>query len=147
MSELKDSWQPKGPISKKIRERIQKAGKRFHSNDNISEFIEDGEIDLLQAEVQEKLQGVLDSLVIDTEHDHNTQETAKRVAKMYVKETFGGRFKPAPRVTSFPNMGYKSMYTSGPISIKSTCAHHLQNIVGRAWVGICLLYTSPSPRD
>ena len=55
---------------------------------------------------------------------------------MYVKETFGGRFKPAPRVTSFPNMGYKSMYTSGPISIKSTCAHHLQNIVGRAWVGI-----------
>ena len=72
---LKDSWQPKGPISKKIRERIQKAGKRFHSNDNISEFIEDGEIDLLQAEVQEKLQGVLDSLVIDTEHDHNTQET------------------------------------------------------------------------
>ena len=52
---LKDSWQPKGPISKKIRERIQKAGIRFHSNDNISEFIEDGEMDLLQAEVQEKL--------------------------------------------------------------------------------------------
>ena len=133
---LKDSWQPKGPISKKIRERIQKAGKRFHSNDNISEFIEEGEMDLLQQEVQEKLQGVLDSLVIDTENDHNTQETAKRVAKRYVKETFGGRFKSAPRVTSFPNMGYKSMYTSGPISIRSTCAHHFQNIVGRAWVGI-----------
>ena len=33
-------------------------------------------------------------------------------------------------------MGYKSMYTSGPISIRSTCAHHLQNIVGKAWVGI-----------
>ena len=44
-------------------------------------------------------------------------------------ETFGGRYEPVPRVTSFPNMGYKSMYTSGPISIKSTCAHHLQNIV------------------
>jgi GTP cyclohydrolase I len=86
--------------------------------------------------VQEKLQGVLDSLVIDTENDHNTQETAKRVAKMYIRETFGGRFKPAPRVTSFPNMGYKSMYTSGPISIRSTCAHHFQNIVGKAWIGI-----------
>ena len=133
---LKDSWAPEGPISKKIKDRIKNAGKRFHSNDNISEFIEDGEIDLLQAEVQEKLQGVLDSLVIDTENDHNTQETAKRVAKMYIRETFGGRFKPAPRITSFPNMGYKSMYTSGPISIRSTCAHHLQNIVGNAWIGI-----------
>ena len=133
---LKDSWAPSSKVSEKIRSRIKKAGKRFHSNDNISEYIEDGEMDLLQAEVQEKLQGVLDSLVIDTENDHNTNETAKRVAKMYIRETFGGRFKPAPRVTSFPNMGYKSMYTSGPISIRSTCAHHFQNIVGRAWVGI-----------
>jgi len=133
---LKDSWVPEGPISKKIKERIKKAGKRFHANDNIAEYIEDGELEQLQQEVQDKLQGVLESLVIDTEHDHNTQETAKRVAKMYVRETFGGRYKPMPRVTSFPNMGYKSMYTSGPISIKSTCAHHLQNIVGNAWVGI-----------
>ena len=147
MDELKDSWAPKGPISKIIKERIKKAGKRFHANDNIADFIQDGEIEKLQAEVQQKLQGVLDSLVhlvvfvvlllvIDTQNDHNTQETAKRVAKMYVKETFGGRYNPMPRVTSFPNMGYKSMYTSGPISIKSTCAHHLQNIVGKAWVGI-----------
>ena len=133
---LKDSWNAKGPISKTIRDRIRKAGKRFHANDNISEYIEDGEMSQLQAEVQDKLQGVLDSLVIDTENDHNTQETAKRVAKMYINETFGGRFKPMPRVTSFPNMGYKSMYTSGPISIRSTCAHHFQNIVGKAWVGI-----------
>ena len=50
---LKDSWVPEGPISKTIRDRIKKSGKRFHSNDNISEFIEDGEMDLLQAEVQE----------------------------------------------------------------------------------------------
>jgi len=50
---LKDSWMPETPISTKIKERIKKAGKRFHSNDNISEFIEDGEMDQLQAEVQE----------------------------------------------------------------------------------------------
>ena len=52
---LKDSWVPEGPISKTIKERIKKAGKRFHSNDNIAEFIEEGEMELLQAEVQEKL--------------------------------------------------------------------------------------------
>ena len=133
---LKDSWVPEGPISQKIKERIQKAGKRFHANDNISDYIEEGELQQLQDEIQNKLQGVFESLVIDTENDHNTQETAKRVAKMWIRETFGGRYHPFPRVTSFPNMGYKSMYTSGPISIRSTCAHHFQNIVGNAWVGI-----------
>jgi len=133
---LKDSWIPDEPVSKTIRNRLTKAGERFHANDNISKYIEEGELTRLQEEVQEKLQSVLESLVIDTESDHNTQETAKRVAKMYINETFGGRYQPMPRVTSFPNMGYKSMYTSGPISIRSTCAHHFQNIVGNAWVGI-----------
>ena len=88
---LKDSWMPDEPVSKTIKNRITKAGKRFHANDNISEYIEDGELQKLQTEVQEKLQGVLESLVIDTDNDHNTQETAKRVAKMYINETFGGR--------------------------------------------------------
>tara|TARA_Y100000114_G_scaffold153549_1_gene173739 strand:+ start:776 stop:1492 length:717 start_codon:yes stop_codon:yes gene_type:complete len=133
---LKDSWVPEGPISKTIRERIEKSGKRFHANDNISEYIKDGELEKLQEEVQEKMQALLSSLVIDTEKDHNTQDTARRVAKMWLREVFGGRYKPMPKVTSFPNMGYKSMYTSGPISIRSTCAHHFQNIVGNAWVGI-----------
>lgn len=123
-------------ISKVIKERIKAKNKRFHCNDNISEFIQDGELDQLQKEVEGKLQEVMESLVIDTEHDHNTNDTARRVAKMYVKEIFGGRFQPTPRITSFPNMGYKSLYTSGPISIRSTCAHHFQNIVGKAWIGI-----------
>jgi len=133
---LKDSWVPDEPISKTIADRIKKAGKRFHANDNISKFIEDGELDELQQEVTDKMQELLNSLVIDTKSDHNTQDTARRVAKMWIKEVFGGRYAPMPKVTSFPNMGYKSMYTSGPISIRSTCAHHFQNIVGNAWVGI-----------
>ena len=123
-------------ISETIKQRLKEAGVNFRANDNISEHITPEEVKLLQEEVQEKMQGVLESLVIDTTNDHNTQDTAKRVAKMWVKETFGGRYKPMPKVTSFPNMGYKSMYTSGPISIRSTCAHHFQNIVGKAWVGI-----------
>lgn len=119
-----------------IRDRIRKAGARFHSNDNISEFINLDEIDQLQAEVEDAMQAVLEALVIDTDNDHNTNETAKRVAKMFINETFGGRYAPVPRVTSFPNMGYNSLYTTGPISIRSTCAHHFQNIVGKCWVGI-----------
>ncbi len=123
-------------ISQKIRERILDAHGRFHANDNIAEYIHDGEIDQLVDEVAEQMQGVLESLVIDTDHDHNTADTARRVAKMFVLETFSGRYRPVPKVTAFPNLGYKSLYTTGPISIRSTCAHHFQNIVGRCWVGI-----------
>jgi GTP cyclohydrolase I len=123
-------------LSEVIRERLKKAGARFHCNDNISDYVTQKEVDQLVDEVAAKMQGVLESLVIDTENDHNTQETARRVAKMFVKETFSGRYLPAPKVTAFPNLGYKSLYTTGPISIRSTCAHHFQNIVGRCWVGI-----------
>ena len=123
-------------ISEKIRQRIKEAGARFHSNDNISNYIKEGELEELQAEVQAGFQDVLQALVIDTENDHNTQETAKRVAKMFLKETFSGRYVPTPRITAFPNMGYRSLYTTGPISVKSVCAHHFQNIVGKCWVGI-----------
>lgn len=124
-------------LSQVIRERIKLAGARYHCNDNISEFIEnDSELDELVDEVTEKFQGVLESLIIDTDNDHNTQDTARRVAKMFIKETFSGRYRAIPKVTSFPNMGYKSLYTTGPISIRSTCAHHFQNIVGKCWVGI-----------
>lgn len=127
---------PYTKISNIIRNRINMAGARFHCNDNIAEYIEEGEMEQLVDEVAERMQGVLESLVIDTDHDHNTHDTARRVAKMFVLETFSGRYRPVPRVTAFPNMGYKSLYTTGPITIRSTCAHHFQNIVGHCWVGI-----------
>ena len=73
-----------------IKERIVTAKARFNANDNIAEFVKPGELELLQNEVQNEMQRVLSSLVIDTEHDHNTKETAKRVAKMFLNETFGG---------------------------------------------------------
>jgi GTP cyclohydrolase I len=128
--------QLKLPPSQRIRQRLENAKHRYHSNDNIADYINDGELDELQEEVALKLEEVLQSLVIDTVSDHNTQDTANRVAKMFIKETFSGRYRPVPKVTAFPNMGYQSLYTTGPISIRSTCAHHFQNIVGRCWVGI-----------
>ena len=125
------------PMSEVIRNRIRQAGARFHANDNIADYINsDDEINRLVDEVAGQFQGVLNSLVIDTQNDHNTQDTARRVAKMFVRETFSGRYRSVPKVTAFPNLGYKSLYTTGQISIRSTCAHHFQNIVGRCWVGI-----------
>lgn len=120
-----------------IKKRIQSAGASFHANDNISRFIQAGELELLQAEVEEKIKGVLESLVIDIENDHNTQETAKRVAKMYLKEVFSGRYVEPPKITEFPNAKHlDEIYTLGPITIRSACSHHLVPITGRAWIGI-----------
>jgi|TARA_B100001964_G_scaffold89747_1_gene100855 GTP cyclohydrolase I len=106
-------------------------------NDNISELLSEEQIGIMQDNVENQFQKVLDALLIDTEKDHNTQETAKRVAKMMVREVFAGRYEPKPRITSFPNANqYDELYLTGPIKIRSTCAHHFQPIVGNAWVGI-----------
>ncbi|MEC5387140.1 GTP cyclohydrolase I [Uliginosibacterium sp. H3] len=124
-------------VSTTIRERIQRAGKRFHANDNISAFIEPGEMERLLEEVAGKMQGVLESLVIDTESDHNTQDTARRVAKMYLNEVFRGRYVPAPPVTEFPNAErLNELMIVGPITVRSACSHHFCPIMGRLWIGL-----------
>jgi GTP cyclohydrolase I len=123
--------------SDRIRARLQAAGQRFRANDNIAAFIEPGELDALTQEVAERIDAVLQSLVIDTTNDHNTKETGARVARMYIGEVFAGRYALAPDLTAFPNVqSYDELYLVGPITIRSTCAHHLQNIRGSCWIGI-----------
>lgn len=125
------------PVSVKIRERVLAARKRFHANDNIAEFIQPGELDHLLDEVTEKMQTVLDSMVIDTENDHNTQDTARRVAKMYLKEVFKGRYTQSPEVTEFPNAEHlNELMIVGPITVRSACSHHLCPVIGQIWIGV-----------
>lgn len=125
------------PVSVKIRERVQAARKRFHANDNIADFIQPGELELLLDEVEEKMKGVLGSLVIDFEHDHNTDETARRVAKMYLKEVFQGRYVKAPTITEFPNAEHlNELMIVGPITVRSACSHHFCPIMGKLWIGV-----------
>jgi GTP cyclohydrolase IA len=125
------------PASDRIRYRLIGAQCRYHANDNISEFIEPGELDELQAEVQEKMHDVLRSLVIDTDSDHNTNDTAKRVAKMFVSEVFRGRYVAMPSVTEFPNFSrLNELMIVGPVKVRSACSHHLCPILGRVWIGV-----------
>ena len=124
-------------MSVKIRERIQTARKRFHANDNIADFIQPGEMEQLLDEVEAKMQGVLDSLVIDTEGDHNTSDTARRVAKMYLNEVFQGRYVKAPRITEFPNAEHlNELMIVGPITVRSACSHHFCPVIGKIWIGV-----------
>jgi GTP cyclohydrolase IA len=125
------------PVSVKIRERLLAARKRFNANDNIAAFVEPGELALLLDEVEVKMQGVLDSLVIDTERDHNTGNTARRVAKMYLNEVFNGRYVNAPAITEFPNAEHlNELMIVGPITVRSACSHHFCPVIGKIWIGV-----------
>ncbi|MFM2033699.1 MAG: hypothetical protein RJA32_334 [Pseudomonadota bacterium] len=125
------------PISEVIRARLKSKQVRFHANDNIAEHIQPGELDSLVDEVSEKVQALLESLVIDTENDHNTRNTSRRVAKMYVNEVFNGRYVAPPALTDFPNISrLNELMIIGPITVRSACSHHLCPIMGRIWIGV-----------
>ena len=125
------------PVSVKIRQRLLAARKRFNANDNISDFVQPGELDKLLDEVEEKMKGVLSSLVIDTANDHNTDDTARRVAKMYVNEVFRGRYFPGPAITEFPNAEHlNELMIVGPITVRSACSHHFCPVIGKIWIGV-----------
>ena len=125
------------PVSERIRNRLRQKDMKFLANDNISTVIEPGDLDALQDEVAEKFMAVLESLVIDVENDHNTRDTARRVAKMYIREVFRGRYALPPAVTEFPNAAsLNELMIVGPITVRSACSHHLCPIMGRIWVGI-----------
>jgi len=125
-------------ISKTIKDRLEQAGKRYWAGDNISEHIQEGELDQLVDELSGKFEGVLGSLVIDTTNDPNSKGTAKRLAKMYVHELMAGRYDPMPAATAFPNDSddrYEGMLFVRS-ELTSMCSHHHQIVRGVAYIGI-----------
>lgn len=123
--------------TEQIRLRLRSAGVPFAANDNIAPHLQPGELDQIEGDVRDAFQAVLAALVIDTDTDHNTRETAARVARMYVHEVFKGRFLPPPKVTDFPNAKHlDEIYTVGPITVRSACSHHFVPITGQCWIGV-----------
>ena len=124
--------------SKKIKQRLKEAGKRFWAGDNISDFIEEGEKQQLVDELAPKFEAVLQGLVIDTENDPNSNGTGKRLAKMYINELMAGRYEPIPTATAFPNDSatpYEGMLVVRS-ELTSMCSHHHQIVRGVAYIGI-----------
>ena len=125
-------------ISQKIKERVVAAGARAWANDNISDYIEEGEKQLLIEEAMPAFENVLQSLVIDTETDPNSMDTARRMAKMYINEIMSGRYDPMPNPSAFPNYiegGYEGMLVVRS-ELTSLCSHHHQTVKGVAYIGI-----------
>jgi GTP cyclohydrolase I len=125
-------------ISDIIKERIVNANRRYYAADNISEFIMDDEKEQLIDEVAQKFETVIDSLVIDRDNDPNSQDTGRRMAKMYINEIMSGRYDEMPNPNSFPNYidnGYEGMLVVRS-ELKSVCSHHHQPVTGTAYIGI-----------
>jgi len=126
-------------ISEKITKRIQDAGGRYWAGDNIAEYIHDEyeKLDLIN-EIATRFEDVLDSLIIDRFNDPNSQDTGRRLAKMYVNEIMSGRYESMPNATAFPNHvddGYDGMLVVRS-ELKSVCSHHHQPVSGVAYIGI-----------
>ncbi len=110
---------------------------RCFANDNIADYLSAEQLDIVETEAAGKIQELLHILLIDTEQDHNTKESAARIAKMLVRETLIGRYTPLPKVTDFPNCkDLDQLYTVGPIAVRSMCSHHFMPIVGECFIGI-----------
>ena len=124
-------------FSDELRKRMTTIKHKHFANDTIFAYLDPGDVDKIEFEVADAFEDVLQALVINTTDDHNTKDTAHRVAKMFVHEIFRGRYYPPPDVTAFPNAKqYDQIYMTGPITINSTCAHHFQPITGGCYVGV-----------
>jgi GTP cyclohydrolase I len=84
-----------------------------------------------------KLAELFDVLQIDHRNDHLTRDTPRRVARMFVEEIMQGRYCDPPELTDFDNVeAFDQLIVTGPIEIRSTCAHHLMPIYGDAFIGV-----------
>lgn len=84
-----------------------------------------------------KVAELLEILRIDHRHDPNSRDTPRRVAKMYVEELLAGRFNAPPSITEFDSSEtFDDLIVTGPIEVRSMCAHHLMPIYGTAIIGI-----------
>ena len=126
-----------------IRFKMKRDNKRFWAGDNISDYINGADKEILINEATEAFELVLDRLLIDRENDPNSKGTARRLAKMYFNEIMAGRYEPEPDATAFPNDSegrYEGMLVVRS-ELRSMCSHHHQPVAGVAYIGIIAAQT------
>lgn len=86
--------------------------------------------------IKKDVENILKTLGMDL-NDDSLKGTPNRVAKMFVKEIFGGlNPNKKPKASTFSNnYKYGEMLVEKNITLYSTCEHHLLPIIGRAHVG------------
>ena len=124
--------------SDKIRKKLEANNVRYWANDNIADYLEEGDKEKLIDEAVPAFENMLQHLLIDTKTDPNSMDTARRMAKMYINEIMSGRYDPMPNPSAFPNYiegGYEGMLVVRS-ELTSLCSHHHQTVRGVAYIGI-----------
>ena len=124
--------------TEEIIQRLKDKNIRYWANDNISEVLEEGDKQALIEEAIPAFENVLQKLLIDTETDPNSMDTARRMAKMDINEIMSGRYDKMPNPSAFPNYiegGYEGMLVVRS-ELTSLCSHHHQTVKGVAYIGI-----------
>ncbi|MEG0189142.1 GTP cyclohydrolase I FolE [Algoriella sp.] len=100
--------------------------------DDAFELSADEKVEMIEADFRH----IMETLGLDLTDD-SLKGTPKRVAKMFVKEIFGGLLpERKPGMSTFENKyNYNQMLVEKDIVVYSTCEHHFLPIVGRAHVG------------
>ena len=85
--------------------------------------------------IKKDVENILHTLGMDLTDD-SIKGTPNRVAKMFVKETFGGlNPNKKPKASTFANnYKYGEMLVEKNITLYSTCEHHLLPIIGKAHI-------------
>jgi GTP cyclohydrolase IA len=110
-------------------------------NEAVDDVVSIAEKATMMTAAAQKLEELFDVLRIDHRNDHNMRDTPRRVAKMFVEEILHGRYNAPPEITEFENVDrYDQLIVTGPIEVRSMCAHHLMPIFGQAFIGVL-----PSP--
>ena len=133
-----DGGYSEGYLGGVIRQQMRRQGKRFWAGDNISDYVDEEQKEVLIDEATRAFEQVLDALLIDRENDPNSKGTARRLAKMYFNEIMAGRYEPEPDCTAFPNDSsdrYEGMLVVRS-ELRSMCSHHHQPVTGVAYIGI-----------
>lgn len=111
-----------------------------HMSANLETPLRADAFELSAEEKVEKIEAdfrkIMETLGLDLTDD-SLKGTPKRVAKMFVKEIFGGLLpERKPGMSTFENKyNYNEMLVEKDIVVYSTCEHHFLPIVGRAHVG------------
>ena len=106
-------------------------------NEALSEPLSANERAIMVAAATAKIEELFAIFQVDRSSDQHTRDTPGRVARMFVDELMGGRFTAPPRIAEFDCVaGADGLLVTGPIALRSMCAHHLMPVYGHVTIGV-----------
>lgn len=119
-------------LGKEVRDHLIKLGIETPLTSKVDDLSDDEKMDI----IEQHMAGILETLGLDLSDD-SLMDTPRRVAKMYVLETFRGlKTEAFPKCTTVENKfnNGDEFVLEKDITLFSDCEHHLRPIIGVAHI-------------